>query len=86
MCFPKETKGAKNNFFSLEAGSPPFGWLLQGQGGDKEYNVSLCGDQITAGQGRKEVTLSGIGLSFLLSKRDVENLWPLPKPASDHPQ
>lgn len=63
-----------------------FGWLLQGQGGDKEYNVSLCGDQITSGQGRKAVTLSGIGLSFLLSKRDVENLWPLPKPVSSHPQ
>lgn len=56
MCFPRD-KRCQEQSFSLEAGGPPFGWLPQGQGGDKEYNVSLCDDQITPGQGHKAVTL-----------------------------
>lgn len=44
---PKRDKRYQENFSSLEAGSPLFGWLTQGQGGDKEHNVSLYVDQIT---------------------------------------
>lgn len=54
MCFPTETKGAKGNISLLKLGGPPFEWLPQGQGGDKEYNVSLCGDQITPAKAIKQ--------------------------------
>lgn len=54
MCFPTETKGAKSNFSLLKLGVHLFGWLSQDQGGDKEYNISLCGDQITPAKATKQ--------------------------------
>lgn len=53
---PKRQKVPRIIFLCWSWGSI-FGWLLQGQDGDKEYNVSLCGDQITSGQGHRAVTL-----------------------------
>lgn len=44
---PKRDKRCQENFSSLEAGSPLFGWLPQGQSGDKEHSVPLYVDQIT---------------------------------------